>query len=107
MSSMLVGIKFCGGCNPRIDRTRIAGEVEEAMAAYGCVVVLNSLNADFVVYLSGCTANCAYRYSNSEKPCVVVSAATIDTQPVNEVELGSLISQKARDYFEQLERPLP
>jgi len=106
MSGKLVSIKFCGGCNPRIDRARVAGEVRENMTAYGCGVVFNRLDADFIVYLSGCTASCAHRYSNSTKPCVTVAAATIDTRPADEDEVGSLISQKARDYFEKLERPL-
>jgi Fe-S cluster biogenesis protein NfuA len=102
-----VSIRFCGGCNPRIDRSQIAEKVREAMAAYGYNVVFNSVNADFIVYLSGCTASCAYRYSSSKKPCVVVAAATIDMLPVDEKDLGLLISQKVRGYFEQLARPLP
>lgn len=106
MSEKLVSIKFCGGCNPRIDRACIAGEVKGKMTAYGYGVIFNSLEADFIVYLSGCTASCATRYSTSEKPGVTIAASTIDTQQVDEKELGSLISQKARDYFEKLERPL-
>jgi len=106
MSGKLVSIKFCGGCNPRIDRARVAGEVREKMTAYGCGVVFNSLDADLIIYLSGCTASCAHRNSSSVMPCIQVTAATIDTQPADEAELGSLICQKARDYFENLERPV-
>lgn len=107
MRGRLVSIKFCGGCNPRIDRARIAGEVRDNLTAYGCGVVFNRLEADVVVYLSGCTAGCACRSCDSHKPGVVVAANTVDAQPVDEAELGSLISQKARDCVEKLARPVP
>lgn len=107
MSGKLVSIKFCGGCNPRIDRARIAEKVREELTAYGCDIIFNSLDADFIIYLSGCTAACAYRYGNCTKPCAQAAAATLDTEPVDEAELASLLCKKARDYFEQLERPLP
>jgi hypothetical protein len=98
-SNRQVSIKFCGGCNPRIDRSLIAEKVRESLFAYGYEIVLNSITADFIVYLSGCTANCAYRYSNSKKPCVVAES-TIDTLPVDKKNLCSLINQKVRYYFE-------
>lgn len=107
MNKKLVSINFCGGCNPRIDRARIAEEVKEKLTVYGCGVVFNSLEADFIVYLSGCTSNCAKRKNNTTTPGVTVAAATIDAQLAEEEKLSSLISEKVRDYFEELERPLP
>lgn len=101
MGKKLVSIKICGGCNPRIDRARIVAEVRDAMTAYSYEVVFNKLNADFIVYLSGCTANCAYHENNGSKPGVVVAAATIDTQQVDEAAISSLINQKVRICFEQ------
>ena len=46
MSCATVGIQFCGGCNPRIDRGRIALELQQALEGMGHRVVFNSPDAD-------------------------------------------------------------
>lgn len=99
-----ISIKFCGGCNPRINRGCIAAEVTKWFAGNGYEIVYNSLEADFIVYLSGCTASCARRYSERETPCVVIAAATVDSTAIEESEIGPQIIGKVRGYFEQLEK---
>jgi len=105
MSIKLISISFCGGCNPRIDRKRIAEEVEEYLTTNGYWVIYNSLKADFIVYLSGCSANCAWRYGGGDIGCVA-AGDTLDALSVDVEELARLIIGKVRDYFEQLEKPL-
>ena len=53
MRPMTVGIQFCGGCNPRIDRGQIALELQKALVDRDFDVVFNSPEADFVIFLSG------------------------------------------------------
>ncbi|MBP2652736.1 MAG: hypothetical protein H6Q73_305 [Firmicutes bacterium] len=101
-----ISISFCGGCNPRIDRKRIAEEVEDYLTPDGYIVVYNSAEVDLIVYLSGCSANCAHRYSGSDTPGVVVAGNTLNAMAVTAEELSFLISGKVSDYFEQLEKSL-
>lgn len=57
---MLVGVKFCGGCNPRYDRgkaletmkTQLLGKAEFVIAEEG-------IEYDFLLVIGGCTNCCA------------------------------------------------
>lgn len=102
-----VGIVFCGGCNPRIDRGRIAAGVRAALQAKGYQVAINSTAVDYVVYLSGCTASCALKYTRGQGPATVVAAATIDAAGVAEGDLVTEIVTKVRNFYEQLEKSGP
>lgn len=60
---MLIGVKFCGGCNPRYDRGKafetvkkhLQGEAEFVMAEEG-------REYDYLLVIGGCT-NCCASYS--------------------------------------------
>lgn len=106
MRSWRIGIIFCGGCNPRIDRGQIAAQVRANLLVMGYEVWYNSLEVDFAIYMSGCTANCALKYNCNHSPCVVVAAATLDAVAVDKAELVTNIVTKVRNYFEQLEKTL-
>lgn len=99
-----VGIVFCGGCNPRIDRGKLASAVRDRLATLGHEVRYNSLDVDFTIYVSGCTANCAVKYNSGHCPSVTVAAATLDAVAATEAELVHNIVMRVRDYFEELEK---
>lgn len=105
MNNWRIGIIFCGGCNPRIDRGRIAAQLRANLLMVGYEVCYNSLDVDFAIYLSGCMANCALKYNrNDDCSSAVVAAATLDAVAVEPAELVTDIVTKVRNYFEQLER---
>jgi hypothetical protein len=101
-----ISINFCGGCNPRIDRGQIATKVRIALEASGDNVFYNMTDVDFVIFMSGCTAGCALKYTRYSGPYVAVAAATLDTAAVEEEMLVTKIVTKVRNYFEKLERDL-
>lgn len=101
----IVGIQFCGGCNPRIDREKIAYEVRDRLSEQGYEIVWNRKDCDFVVFISGCTVSCAEQQSCS-KPAVRVAAATVDFKEKREELIATEILMKVASYFEQLEKPL-
>lgn len=103
MSRPTIGIRFCGGCNPRIDRGRIARELEQALADLGHPVVYNSDGADFVIFLSGCMSGCAFKYNPKDPPYVAVAAATADGEEVGEALIVPDVLRKVRQYDERLE----
>jgi hypothetical protein len=103
MRLMTVGIQFCGGCNPRIDRGRIALELQQALVGMGFDVVFNCPDADFVVFLSGCLSGCAFKFNPTEPPFVMVAGATVDGMELGEDLIVSEVTRKVRQYYERLE----
>jgi hypothetical protein len=100
---MTVGIQFCGGCNPRIDRGQIALELQKAIVDMGFDVVFNSPAADFMVFLSGCLLGCAFKLNPPEPRFVIVAGATVGFVELDEDLIVSEVIRKVRQYYERLE----
>ena len=94
MSSKNVSIRFCGGCNPSINRGKLAAAVKEFLTAHGHNVVYNRLEADLVIFLSGCSANCAWRYGETDSPHIVVAGTAIDGFAVSKENLEKELIDK-------------
>lgn len=103
MSGATVSIRFCGGCNPRIDRGRIALELQRALEGMGHRVVFNNPDAGFVIFLSGCMSGCAFKFNPGNPPYVTVAAATVDGEEVGEARIVPEVLRKVRQYHERLE----
>ncbi len=60
---MLIGIKFCGGCNPRYDRKKVANSLTKTLNLIdkNCSIkdVEDHKEYDIVFVISGCLVNCA------------------------------------------------
>ena len=57
---MLVGVKFCGGCNPRYDRGKAFEVIKEQMQGEAeFVIAEEGMEYDFVLVIGGCTNCCA------------------------------------------------
>lgn len=104
--AMLVSIKFCGGCNPKIDRVGVAGEISRGLRDRGVTVDYNNLDADFIVYVSGCSVSCATHDADTGKPFVVIAGLGFDARAVGEDCLATLAIEKVGQYLENLEQTL-
>ncbi|MBP2638641.1 MAG: hypothetical protein H6Q72_4548 [Firmicutes bacterium] len=100
MNNRRISIIFCGGCNPRINRGQIAAEVQNVLLGSGYQVCYNSLDVDFVIYISGCTAGCALKYNHSKLPAAVIAASSIDAVSIDEAKIVTEVTKKVRGYFE-------
>lgn len=96
---MTGSINFCGGCNPKIDRVVLAEAIKKALIARGIKVVYNALDADFTVYISGCSVNCATRSVDSEQFSVIIAGAAVDAQAVSEDCLATIAIQQIEDLL--------
>jgi hypothetical protein len=103
LRSITVGIQFCGGCNPRIDRGRIALELQKELADMRFEVAFNNTDVDIVVFLSGCLSACAFRLNPAEPRFVMVAGATLDGVDLVEDLIVSEVIKKVRQYYERLE----
>jgi hypothetical protein len=99
MLDPVISIKFCGGCNSKIDRGRLATEVKKLLGDKDYPISYNKLDADLVIYISGCTANCAQRYNQTESPAIVVAGESINATPKSECELAAEILQQIKNYI--------
>lgn len=54
-----IGIKYCGGCNPKYDRVAFANRVKEQYRHCEVKAVNSNETFDCVVVVSGCHAACA------------------------------------------------
>lgn len=64
---MKIGIKYCGGCNPRYDRTNIAQRLREDFPGDEIVTATPGLDMDYVVVVCGCKSACALVDGLTEK----------------------------------------
>ena len=56
---MKVGIKYCGGCNPRYDRAARVKELCAANPEWEAEYASEGVNYDLLLVVGGCTACCA------------------------------------------------
>ncbi len=56
---MKIGIKYCGGCNPRFDRTDIAQRLRNDFPDSEIVSAQPDDQLDYVVVVCGCNSACA------------------------------------------------
>lgn len=98
-----IGIRFCGGCNPRIDRVAVAENVRNKLEILGYSLSEHDQDADFLIYLNGCSAACAERISGDYLKEVWVAGTMIEQmEKVSEEEIVQEILLRVRDYFEGL-----
>lgn len=103
MNSAQVSIQFCGGCNPRIDRGRIALELKRKLEGIGFHVCFNKPDTEFVIFLSGCMSSCAFKFNPRNPPYVTVAANTVDTDEIDEARIVPEVLRKVKAYYERLE----
>ncbi len=89
---MRIVVKYCGGCNPEIDRVRVVEEARSWAAARGVPVKYATgeevpATGDLLLVVSGCGVDCATRppgYGDE----VVVAGRSLEGEFVPEEELG-------------------
>lgn len=97
---MVICVQYCGGCNPAIDRGELAAALQAFLAGEGHKLLVNQPQAaEFVVYISGCVADCARRYNEADRPCVCVAGAGIDGLAVPAAELAAAVIERVRRYL--------
>ena len=101
---MQVSIAFCGGCNPNIDRARLAAMIKERLEPLGISVTYNNAKADFIVYLSGCPVSCVSRKVPDHQACVRIAGCNLNSLAVAEEDLSRLTVEKVKEHLDKLAR---
>ena len=56
---MKIGVRFCGGCNPRYDRGAFYNEIIECYPDHDFEIAKEGVSYDHLVVIGGCSSCCA------------------------------------------------
>ena len=56
---MICGVKYCGGCNPRYNRTQFFNKIKKACPEVEFQYVQTDVVYDHLLVIQGCTSKCA------------------------------------------------
>lgn len=59
---MRIGIKYCGGCNPRYDRKQAVEKLADRMTGMQVETAREDGQYDVVLLVCGCTAQCIRKW---------------------------------------------
>jgi hypothetical protein len=68
MPEIEIGVRYCGGCNPRFDRGAFVKRLMEKHPEWDAGVAAEGVNYDLLVVVGGCPSCCAaYEQFAAEK----------------------------------------
>ena len=83
---MKIGIKYCGGCTPVIDRKRLVKRLMRELPDDCVYEYFNLDNCDIVLVVNGCSLACAE--APSKENTITIAGCTIDGWTYPEKELA-------------------
>jgi 3-hydroxyacyl-[acyl-carrier-protein] dehydratase len=92
-----IGLKFCGGCNPFIDRAALVREIERLLPeGWNLVRERQAGPWDKAILVCGCPVACAYRSEVKvlARRWVLISGAMIDHKTIPEEEMAAEVVRK-------------
>lgn len=98
-----VGVKFCGGCNPQIDRSRLVEQLKEKLTCE-LQTVRDYDGGKWVVgiLLCGCPTVCADRpeVRSLAQRWIVIGGATVESRAVPENDLASFVAFRINNLLD-------
>lgn len=70
---MDIGIKFCGGCNPKYDRGKLYGSIREAWQEHSFETADENKKYDLLLVITGCERACPDLTRYQSERTVIVS----------------------------------
>ena len=97
---LIIRIKYCGGCNPEIDRRAVVKRLEELFLSNNLKVEFDfnsNRNTDLLILVNGCPHACLEEdnlNSATMTPPFSIQGAMIDYRPVTEEGLPQILYEK-------------
>ena len=98
-----IGVKYCGGCNPQIERSRFVDELKKKLAGDLSLAIGCSMEKwDVGILVCGCPVACANRPETRSLALewIVVGGPAVESEPVPESELATVVALKIKEFFE-------
>jgi hypothetical protein len=102
---LTIGVRYCGGCNPQIDRSRIVMELRESLQKMGLKVDLTAEKerpVDKLLFVNGCRHACLEaKQGESDRghPVISVRGEMVDNQDVKEGDIVNILVQKIHSFL--------
>ena len=90
---MKIGIKFCGGCNPRYDRGSQTAALKERLKEVQWISGDDSQVCDFWLIICGCSRACVSTETLSAKQKILVIKSLMDFSRAEE-EIKKAVGQE-------------
>lgn len=92
---MKLRIKYCGGCNPIINRSRLVNDVKNELAKAVNVEIVDQ-NADVGLLVGGCQVCCPdlSQIEDQARQWVIVGGNLVDHLPVSIDQLPFKVAEK-------------
>lgn len=94
---MRIGVKYCGGCNPVIDRTGLIREIEKLLPSdHRLITEQCSQPRDVGILVCGCPVACADKpeIRNLARRWIIIAGGLVDLEAVPEEKMARAVVQK-------------
>jgi hypothetical protein len=94
---IVIGIKYCGGCNPHIDRKKLVQEIRRRLPLeYSLTTQFSFTPWDIGIMVCGCLTACADKpeFKNLARKWIVVAGNSVDLNSAPEEELADIVVRK-------------
>ena len=95
----LVRIRFCGGCNPEIDRGETAQEVTTLLKGRMNTTFDPDISADLTLHVCGCAHACLDEESRSTdpEPVVCIQGLRVNRESVEKQDLAKTAAKALQE----------
>jgi hypothetical protein len=96
---IVIGIKYCGGCNPHIDRKKLVQKISKLLPQEYIFTTHHSSNPwDLGILVCGCLTACADKpdFKNLARKWITVAGNSIDYNKAPEKELAAIVASKIK-----------
>ena len=100
---IVIGIKYCGGCNPHIDRAKLALEIEKLLPPEYSLTMDRSSNPWALgILICGCLTACADKpeFPKLARKWIVVAGNSVDLDDALEEKLAAIVARKMKKLKE-------
>ncbi len=100
-----IGLRYCGGCNPQIDRSKVIENLKEALKENGVEVDFTTDRqsaVDIVLLINGCMHACLeeeYLREAYSPQFISVKGEMVDDQYIEEELIPGFLIKKIMDLF--------
>jgi hypothetical protein len=101
-----IGVRYCGGCNPQIDRARAVRGLQEGLQKRGVAVDFThdrERRVDLILLVNGCMHACveeAYLKQGGTTPFISVEGEMVDRRSAGEEHIPEILTKKIVELIE-------
>jgi len=95
-----IGVRYCGGCNPQIDRARAVRNLQQGLKKSDLEVEFTTdreKKVDLVLLVNGCTHACleeAYLKEGSNTRFISIKGEMVDSEYAREDHIPEIVMEK-------------